>query len=379
MRPRIRAFGTAVGLLAVVGMCLLLLGGNGTGGTLQTQLVLSASTPPATTLGVWNGSPGSIPNNQHPNVLNDYYYWGNQDFSFLAQSYSKGATPFVEFEPWKGGGTSDCQNGLFASIASNNSSAVTYAKSFGSAVASLGKPVIFTFAHEMNIGGQYPWSTGNGCGVTASQWIQAWKNVVNNIKSTANGFAYSMWAPNVDPNGNDTGAAKYWPGPGTVDMTGVDGYPAFCSCGGTFGDIYGGTFKEIQGLSGFGSLPRTQIFISETDNAPLGSGGFESTTNFIKDMCAAGGDGFLQFQDGTPAMSNTQWSDSVAALAKYCSAPTPAPTPTQSTTAPAPTPTAPTPSQTSSGGSCPTATATVTVTASAASWSRDWDHDGDAR
>lgn len=301
----------------------------------------AAVTVPPTTLGTWNGSPGSIPDNQKPDVLNDYYFWGNTDFSFLAQANGEGATPFIELEPWRGGGPDDCQNGLFASIASNSPAAVSYENSLASAVKAFGHPVVITFAHEFNIGGQYPWAKGNGCGVTSSQWITAWDRVFANVKAGAGGNAFFMWAPNVDPNGSDTVAAQYWPGAANVDLTGVDGYPAFCGCGGTFGDIFGGTFSEIKALPGFSTIPQTRIFISEVDLAPLGSGGFESVSGFISDLCSDGGDGILQFQDGTPALSSSQWTQLDSALAADCtSGSPPVPPVTTPATVPATTATA---------------------------------------
>lgn len=304
-----RFLAAAAGLAVAAGMTVAVI---------LTNQAWATAAPPATTLGVWNGSPGSIPAGAKPNVLNNYYYWGNTDMSFLSQAQSEGATPFVELEPWQGGGTGDCQNGLFASIANNSSSAVSYENSVGASIKSFAHPVILTFAHEFNVSGQYPWAVGNSCGVTASQWITAWDHVFANIKAAAGGYASFMWAPNVDPNGNDTVAAQYWPGAANVDMVGVDGYPAFCGCGGTFADIFGGTFSEIQGLSGFSTIPQTKIFISETDLQPLDGSGYESVSGFISDLCSNGGDGVLQFQDGTPALSSTQWSELNTALASDC-------------------------------------------------------------
>lgn len=307
----------------------------------------AANPPPPTVLGVWNGSPGSIPSGVHPDVLNDYVYWGNTGIGgFLTQSATASAVPFVEIEPWQGGGTSDCQGGLMGAIAAGGASETGYEKALGSAVASFGHPVIFTFAHEMNIGGQYPWSAGNGCGVTPTEWKQAWNSVVANVRSTAAGNAFFMWAPNVDPNGSDTGAAQYWPGPSTVDMTGVDGYPSFCGCGGTFADIYGGTFTEIKALPGFSSLPTQKIFLAETSLAPLGSGQFQpigGSTGFIHDMCADGGDGVLQFQEGSGnTLTSSQWSSLASSLATYCGG-TPGPVPTLTSTSHTTVPTPPAP------------------------------------
>ncbi len=71
-------------------------------------------------------------------------------------------------------------------------------------------------------------------------------------------------------------------------------------------------FSEIHALT---NLP---IFIAETDLAPLDGSGYESLPGFISDLCSSGGDGVLQFQDGTPALSNAQWTEPDNALANDC-------------------------------------------------------------
>ncbi|HET9972567.1 MAG TPA: hypothetical protein VFQ68_30325 [Streptosporangiaceae bacterium] len=81
------------------------------------------------------------------------------------------------------------------------------------------------------------------------------------------------------------------------------------------------------------SLTSLPVFISETDLAPLSAsqncdgGSYQSITGFIADLFADGGDGILQFQDGTPALTSAQWTELDAALAK---APNAAPAPASS-------------------------------------------------
>jgi hypothetical protein len=73
-------------------------------------------------------------------------------------------------------------------------------------------------------------------------------------------------------------------------------------------------------------------------------GGYQTITSFIADLFQAGGDGILQYQDGTPALTSAQWSELDAALAK---APHPAPaSPPASSPTPASTPTG------GGGGNC---------------------------
>lgn len=107
-----------------------------------------------------------------------------------------GRDPYIEIEPWHVGPGWD-QTPSFQDIASNADSAdtgctldgssygtscATWLARIGQAVEQLGKPVIFTFAHEPNVAGQYPWSQGDtgSCGsspCTPAQWIAAWDAV----------------------------------------------------------------------------------------------------------------------------------------------------------------------------------------------------------
>jgi hypothetical protein len=282
------------------------------------------SAPPATTLGIWisaenSGTYTTVPG-QHPDVANIYEYWGNSfPSSFAGEAENAGATPFLEIEPWQGGGAQDCNYSpdfpKMTRIGANGSAIRGYLHSLGSAIASFGHPVIVTFAHEFNVSGQYPWSHGDCEHTTASQWIKAWDAVRSDIGTTANGLAYFMWAPNADTGGTTINPTPYWPGSSKVDMVGVDGYPntQYGSQFGTFSGEFGPTFSEIHALT---SLP---IFISETDLAPLDSSGYQTIHNFISGLCSNGGDGVLQFQDGTPALSSKQWTQLDKALASDCS------------------------------------------------------------
>jgi hypothetical protein len=200
--------------------------------------------------------------------------------------------------------------------------------------------VIFTFAHEPNAAGQYPWAQGDtgSCGsspCTPAQWIAAWDAVQAQVDGNGAGqYAYWMWAPNADTGGSTVAFTPWWPGAAHVDMVGIDGYPqsgpgwGLCN----FRELFGQSFTEMRSLT---SLP---VFISETDLAPLSTTGdcngqsYETITDFMSDLFSDGGDGILQFQDGTTALTSAQWSELDAALAK---APHPAPSPAGS---PAPPP-----------------------------------------
>ncbi len=311
------------------------------------QQAQAAASPPATTLGIYTtdedntgGYPPSWPDNQQPDVANTYLAWGQPwPSDFVNAAVAHGVTPFIEIEPWHGGPNFD-QIPQFSNIAANGDSAdsycgannntncATWLSDLGTSAAATGVPVIFTFAHEFNVSGQYPWATGDtgSCGSTSctpAQWIAAWDTVRSVIDASAHGQAYFMWVPDAydGDGGTVVNPNTYWPGASNVDMVGVDGYPQSQYGETNFSNTLETTYNIIQGLSGESTIAQPKIYLAETNLARLDSGSYESISNWISDMCADGGDGFLEFDDanwGTPSMTDAQWSEADTALANDC-------------------------------------------------------------
>ncbi|HZP53525.1 hypothetical protein [Actinocrinis sp.] len=300
----------------------------------QSQAQAQAA-PPRTTLGIWtsaedSGSYSTV-YGQSPDVANYYLDWGSAyPQTFFSRAQSAGATAFLEIEPWIGSqGSNTCSGSgpTMATIGANGSAIQSYAASIGSAIASAGKPVIITFAHEFNVSGQYPWAQGECEGTTSSQWISAWDAVRNDIDSTANGLAYFMWVPNVfnGAGGTVVDPSPYWPGSSNVDMVGVDGYPQSQYGETSFANTFAQTFSIIQGLPGESTIAQPKIFVAETNFSPLGSGSYESIPNMVSDLCSHGGDGTLQFvgYSSEPNLSSAQWSALDTAQANDCNSSVP--------------------------------------------------------
>jgi beta-mannanase len=297
------------------------------GGTAPTGP--SGSGTPVTQLGIYTTAEAdsgtySTEAGQTPDVGNYYLPYGSSYPSTFASAVSAaGATPFMELEPWEQGQGSDTCSAdpsepSMTTIGANGSSVQSYLKGLGSAVASAGKPVIFTFAHEFNYDGQYPWSQGNCEGTTAAQWIAAWDAVRNDVDSTADGLASFMWVPNIYYSGGapaDISPAAYWPGAANVDMVGVDGYPSGAE---SFSSLFEPSFSIIDGLSGESTIPQPSIFIAETNFEPLGSG----IASMVQDICTEGGDGTLQFLYQEPDLTSSEWSALDSATSTYCPAST---------------------------------------------------------
>lgn len=282
--------------------------------------------PPAVMLGTWTSAEGdggySAIAGQRSNVASTYLFWGNSfPTSFARQAQSAGAIPFVEIEPWQGGGPNDCSYSshfpAMTTIGADGGAISRYLSALGSAIASFGHPVILTFAREFNVAGQYPWAQGDCEGTTPAQWIKAWDTVRSGIDATAGGLAHFMWAPGADTGGTTIDPTPYWPGASQVDMVGVEGFPdtRWGSQLGTFSGVFGPVFHEIH------TLTRLPIFIAETNLAPLDGSGYQSLPGFISDLCSNGGDGLLQFQD-TQSLSSRQWAELDKALASDCGAST---------------------------------------------------------
>src|ERR1700722_14060661 len=151
--------------------------------------------------------------------------WPTYAAPFVAECNSNGLVPFVELEPWNW----DQSAILFSAITGGTYD--SQLEGYGTAIAATGKPCILTFAHEMNVSGQYPWSqgdTGSGPGggaLTAAEWVAGWKYVHDKVNSTAAGYAIWMWACSAYTGGTTISPAAYWPGFSYVDMVGIDGYP----------------------------------------------------------------------------------------------------------------------------------------------------------
>ena len=201
--------------------------------------------PPATALGIWtsaedSGSYSAVPE-QHPDIANYYLAWGQQwPAQFVAQAEAAGATPYIEIEPWHAGPDWN-QTPSFTDIASSadsdctlngsnyGTSCATWLAGIGRAVGQLARPVIFTWGHEFNVAGQYPWAAGDtgSCGsspCTPAQWVAAWDAVQAQIDGNgASRYAYWMWVPNVDTGGSTENFTAWWPGASHVDMVGLDG------------------------------------------------------------------------------------------------------------------------------------------------------------
>lgn len=241
--------------------------------------------------------------------------WATYAAPFVAKCNNNGLIPFVELEPWH----YDQSAVPFTDI--TGGAWDTYLEAIGTGIANSGHPVILTFAHEMNVSGQYPWAQGDtgsgpsGGTLTPAEWITGWKYVHDKVNSTANGLAIWMWACSAYTGGTTVSPAPWWPGASYVDMVGIDGYPntQYGAALGTFAGQIQPTVTIIRDLGW-----TDPIYISETNLAQMVASGGESISKFVADMAAAGVSGVLEFEDASwnlPQMTAAQWTEYNNAIA----------------------------------------------------------------
>ncbi|MDQ3812627.1 MAG: hypothetical protein M3347_01595 [Armatimonadota bacterium] len=112
-------------------------------------------------------------------------------------------------------------------IASTNHIALgvydAYFEEAAEAVRDFRGPVFISINHEMN-GTWYPFSEAYpGSGVTASDYVAAWRRIVDIFRRKGAHNAAFVWSPNV-PDVGPVPSARYYPGDDYVDWVGVSFY-----------------------------------------------------------------------------------------------------------------------------------------------------------
>jgi len=115
-------------------------------------------------------------------------------------------------------------------------------------------------------GKAYPWSVGVN-GNLASDYVAAWRHVVNVIRDEGASDVSFVWSPLV-PSPGSAPLADCFPGDDYVDLVGMDGYNAGTAAdwGGwlTLTQVFGDLYDEVTRLSG------RAVIIAETGCAEEG-------------------------------------------------------------------------------------------------------------
>ena len=171
--------------------------------------------------------------------------------------------PMLTWEPWNWrDGVAQPKMSL-RSIADGDHDA--FLRRWARAARRWGKPFFLRFAHEMN-GNWYPWSPGVN-GNSASDFVDAWRHVVDVFRRSGAQNVLWVWSPNVAYPGIATPLADVYPGDDYVDWVGLDGYNWGTSAGSqwqSLGDIFLSTYQDLV------SMTDKPVMIAETASAEDG-------------------------------------------------------------------------------------------------------------
>ncbi len=119
----------------------------------------------------------------------------------------------------------------------------SYIREFATEAKAWGHPFFLRFNWEMN-GNWFPWAEGVN-GNNPGEYVTAWRHVHDIFTEVGANNATWVWCPNVDPKGEYTDVASFYPGDAYVDWTSLDGY----NWGGRrwtgFDDLFGPTYNRI--------------------------------------------------------------------------------------------------------------------------------------
>jgi hypothetical protein len=171
-----------------------------------------------------------------PNIDEYYVPWGRPfDPARAADLAAAGAIPLISWEP-----TTTGLQGIADGLSD------PYVRSWASAVASYGKPIVVTFGSEMN-GHWEHWGPG---WATPRQFVAAWRHIHRLFVAAGARNVTWVWTPNVI-NGLRVPLRPYWPGARYVNWVGMDGYwwGAHKRPGTTFAAIFGPTMRSVRAFS----------------------------------------------------------------------------------------------------------------------------------
>lgn len=178
-------------------------------------------------------------------------------------------------------------------------------------VRSLGKQIMLSFAPEPN-GNWYRWGWSH---TPATQWVAAWRHVVNVFRSAGARNVTWVWTMNV-PFTSSGPISDYWPGASYVSEVGIDGYYAHASD--TFAALFGPIIRQARKLSD------KPVLISETaagpDSGKRRESQIESLFTGVKADHLLGFVWFDEAQHDGPYHQDWRLEDSSAALAAFRSA-----------------------------------------------------------
>lgn len=250
---------------------------------------------------------------RHLDVVNFYQAWvwnTPLPVTELHAIAAGGAEPEITWEPWdpRLGATQPA----YALTAITGGAYDAYITGWARAAAAYGQPLLLRFAHEMN-GTWYPWAPAVNGGTPAA-YIAAYRHVHDLFTAAGATNVDWVWSPNIT-QGQPTALDQLYPGPGYVDLIGVDGYN-----GGTDVPYMGGwrtpqqvfapTLQALQQLA-----PTVPIVINETGSSENGGNKPDWITQLVPYLASDPQvTGLIWFDFDTPGQADWRLATSTASL-----------------------------------------------------------------
>lgn len=251
---------------------------------------------------------------RHLDVINFYQAWvwdTPLPVTELRAVAAGGAEPEITWEPWDPRQGTDQPGYSLAAISAGTHDA--YITSWAQAAAGYGKPLMIRWGHEMN-GTWYPWAPAVNGGSPAA-YIAAYRHVHDLFRAAGATNVSWVWSPNV-VQGQPTPLAQLYPGPGYVDVIGIDGYNGgsdVSSMGGwrTPQEVFASTLAVVGQLA-----PTTPVVVNETGSSEHGGNkGAWIAQLFDYLATATRVSGLFWFDYAIPGQADWRLTTSPAALA----------------------------------------------------------------
>lgn len=221
---------------------------------------ISAISDPASILAAARSTSGVV--GRQIDIINIYKAWvwkGDLPVAELTAIRNSGAVPEITWEPWDpNAGTAQSRFTLQQIVDGGYDAYIgTWAKQ----AAAWSTPLYLRFAHEMN-GTWYPWALGND-GNSPALYVEAYAHVHRIFAAAGARNVRWVWSPHVMPQLDVAALAASYPGPGLVDVVGVDGYISASNTTASGWEsptqVFGPLLAAIAGIA-----PQTPVWINET-------------------------------------------------------------------------------------------------------------------
>lgn len=218
---------------------------------------------------------------ESPSIVLSYYDFNQAaPIADLNSVAARGATSLLTWEPWTWGGGLNQTAYQSATIASGTYD--TYIKSWGTALAAWGKPVMLRYGHEMN-GNWYPWADGVN-GNASGSYVAAYRHVHDVLVASGATNVIWVWSPNVPYYGSTPITTEY-PGDDYVNDVALDGYNwGLDRVGGSWkspSTVFGEGLTELRGLAS-----TKPIIVAETASSENGGSKAQWNTDLVSYLAA---------------------------------------------------------------------------------------------